>query len=59
MTPREKRLINALKFVKACPDIYYGRGPATVIESMKMAAHMALEDEWRRMLPKRGTKKAA
>lgn len=45
MTPREKRLLNALRFVKACPDVYYGRSPATVIDCMKTAATMAIEDE--------------
>ena len=45
MTPREKRLINALKFIQACPNIYYGQGPAKVIDNMKVCATMAIEDE--------------
>ena len=48
MSAREKRMLNALRFIKACPDVYYGRPPQDVIDHMGMTAKMALEYPKRR-----------
>lgn len=48
MTAREKRLTNALRFVKACPGVYYGQTPDTIIKHMATAAEMALIEKRRK-----------
>ena len=53
MTAKEKRLINVLRFIKACPEVYFGQGPVMVIEYMKQAATQGIEDEWYRKVKRR------
>lgn len=39
-TPRERRLLTALRFIASCPAIYTNKGPTYIVEQMR---HVATE----------------